>query len=486
MISFEGLMIAAAIAGAGLVFSRVVRTVRNPITLVTLWWALWVAVSAVSPFGLEVPSASTYALFGLSLAGFATGALVQRTVAFRGIDPRRNAIWSSAALERTALVVGVALLVFLIGLSFVARSSVSLDADIRGAALGATDGPDPVFGDVRYRSLFNALVPGPLLLLVILGNWLYFYRSRVAVLLVAAACVGLYSVALYGRLWLQILVAVSGVAIVLASASPLPAVRARVRRGLAMVAALIVAALVTSWTLTQERADGKGGAEEAFVTFVHYHTFGFTLIDQELTNVTSWLMTEPATAGLLTTNGLHDVLAIAIRRLDPTYTNKGIDAIAYRQQFRTVGQWANRPVIYNAYYTFMFTVLADGGLFYAFAGPLLLGWWCMASYRRFVASSAFRPFFGVLLSVWLAVFSLFQSAVESSAFWTCLLTVNAIGLLARWFQHGGTEPAAWRPLADSAAAEAAAGTGRTTAARRPLVLDAPVGPDTICEWNRAS
>lgn len=485
MISYEGLMIAASIAGIGIVFSRVAGTVRNPITIVLLWWAIWMAVSAVSPFGLEVPTAPTYAMFAVSLVGFAIGALVQRGVGPGTADTRGYAIWSSATVERTALFAGVTLLVFLIGLSFVARSSVSLDADIRGAALGATDGPDPVFGDIRYRSLFNALVPGPLLLLVILGNWLYFYRSRVAVLLVAAACVGLYSIALYGRLWLQILVALSGVAILLASCSALPEVRGRVRRGLAMVAALIVAALLTSWTLTQERADGKGGAEEAFVTFVHYHTFGFTLIDQELTNVTSWLSTEPVTAGLLTVNGLHDVLAILVRRFDPTYTNKGIDAIAYRQQFRTVGQWANRPVIYNAYYTFMFTLLADGGLFYAFAGPVLLGWWCMASYRRFVASSAFMPFCGVLLSVWVAVFSLFQSAIESSAFWTCLLLVGAIGMLARWFtQRSAVERTTWRPLAGLETDNAVATRRATGGDSRPLVVDA--GQDVIYGWNRAS
>lgn len=461
--NIEGFILACVLALLAVGFARLARTHQNPITIIVLWWSVWLAVAAWSPLGIDTPSVATFALFSASIGAFLIGAVIQSMVRTRHFIREKEAVWSSRRVEVWLLIAASSLLLFLVALAVVARSNVSLDADLRGAALGATDGPDPVFGSSRYRSLFNAVVPGSLLLLVIFGKWRYLTSGRWPVLVVAAGCAFVYSLALYGRLWLQVLVVLSVASLMMSGRIDSRVVRARVRRGAAMTAMLGTVAVGMSWMVTQQRSGGNGKVADVVVSFVHYHTFGFTLIDYELSDSASWLLSEEQAAGLLTVNGLHDIVAILMRRFDPSYVNPGAEAVAYRQQFRTVGQWENRPVTYNAYYTFMFTVLADGGRVYAVLGPFCLGWWCMGNYRRYLATAAFRPFCYVMLSVWLGVFSLFQSAIESSAFWTAILAVNVIVLLASAFvRERGRERR--RPLGSESAIIAG------PAGRRPLVV----------------
>lgn len=378
------------------------------------------AVSALGITGLDVPSNITFIAFSAAGLAFGLGAF-----AVGGRRPQlmmTAEAWGKRGPYLGCVIYSIIVLLCLTLVAYLARTRISNLEDVRAAALGlGAGGADPVFGDPRLRGLFNLVAPGSVIALTILGNWHYYTFGRIGLFVTSAACAIAYSVGLYGRtsVYAFMLLAVVSFGFFASKRALLTSRRRLVRT---MILAVVAAPLAfgAAWLSTTTRENTGRTPSEIALVAVHYHTVGFSYMDQELTDPGSWLNSEPKFYGALTIGGVLDAAGVVIRRFEPSFLPPGVPAIVYRQEYRPVGMYEGRTLIYNAYYTFLFTLFADGGWAYVLIGPFAIGVLMQRAQNRFMAVGSFRSFFFCMLTVWLAFMSLFQSAIESSAFWFAL------------------------------------------------------------------
>jgi len=153
---------------------------------------------------------------------------------------------------------------------------------------------------------------------------------------------------------------------------------------------------------------------------VWYHTLGFSLLDLELNNPMSRL-NDAITFGQASLGGIINYfvypLALVGIKLESVAMGNGI----YQNYFIPIGFSEVRGTIYaNGYYTVFYSLFQDfrwpgviGGCF--FYGRLL-----NKSYSRYIWHGRFSSLYLLNTLMFLGLFGIFQSPLESPGFWVAV------------------------------------------------------------------
>lgn len=164
-----------------------------------------------------------------------------------------------------------------------------------------------------------------------------------------------------------------------------------------------------------------------YKSIFEYHTVGFTLLSNELDNPASKLNTNMS-YGTGTIGGLDYVSTLIIRRFSPTYDSQYSYMVKDHHLPIETGYDKNGyPIYHNAFYTMLFTLYADGREFFVFFIPLIIGGFSGFSYAKFKKTNYIFDFLIVLFFMFVFIFSLFQSMLQSHIVFLAFLILLYIG-----------------------------------------------------------
>jgi oligosaccharide repeat unit polymerase len=164
-----------------------------------------------------------------------------------------------------------------------------------------------------------------------------------------------------------------------------------------------------------------------YKSIFEYHTVGFTLLSNELDNPDSKLNNN-ISYGMGTLGGLDYVSTLFIRRLSPTYDSHYSYMVKDHHLPVETGYDKNGfPLYHNAFYTMLFTLYADGREFFVFFIPLLISTFLSFYYVKFKKTNYIFDFVIVLFFMFVFIFSLFQSMLQSHIVFLTLLFLLYIG-----------------------------------------------------------
>jgi oligosaccharide repeat unit polymerase len=175
------------------------------------------------------------------------------------------------------------------------------------------------------------------------------------------------------------------------------------------------------------RGDTESINISSFVKYqiVNYHTVGFVILDQELSDQQSRLNIN-TTFGMATLGGIERLAVLVIRRFD-----KSIDSVSgengeYLAEFRVLGRNdEGQDLNYNAFATIFYTFFLDGGYLFVVFGMMAFGIWMSRVRALFLSGHAFH--LSTLYVLVQAGFnSVFFSPVESTTFWIVIIALFLI------------------------------------------------------------
>ncbi|OGD18261.1 MAG: hypothetical protein A2W03_14060 [Candidatus Aminicenantes bacterium RBG_16_63_16] len=446
--------------GALAVLSSAVKFRRalNPVSLVIIWWCLWLWVANFSLTGLFIPGARTQvmvlvlvsAVFLGSKLAFArsrpTGAVARANENFRLNS--RYLVWLN--------ILYFPVVAFLL----VRAVPLLLSGDpvkYRAAAFGSLDEPSPLFGGAYPQFLFEILVLPVIFFSLTVGLILYFRFRRKMLLFLSVVLLTMEAGLMLGRFnfYYILALAVLTYVFVVQGRAPKPGVPAeagrpetelapkRTRSLIILAVGLTVgmAALLSVSVLREKKHTGL------LTTFkkvlVEYHTVGFVLFDQELGSPISRLNMR-LSYGRSIIGGLDTVAVVMLRRFNPGLIPVAGESGAYMAVPQEVGRdEKGEPLLANAFYTVLYSLYFDGRYLAVILIPLGFGYFLARSYLDWLKNGSLVSLALLILLMYVGLFSLFQSPAESLRFWGALMLLALMKKLNLTFLRAS--PAAQKP-----------------------------------------
>lgn len=196
----------------------------------------------------------------------------------------------------------------------------------------------------------------------------------------------------------------------------------KVKIGLGIVTLILFGAIVGIVRGDTESVNISGFVKNQIV---NYHTVGFVILDQELSDQQSRL-NHNTTFGMATLGGIERLVVLVIRRFD-----KSIDSVSgengeYFAEFRVLGRNdEGQDLNYNAFATIFYTFFLDGGYLFVVIGMTAFGIWISRERSLFLSGHASH--LATLYVLLQAGFnSVFFSPVESTTFWIVIIALYLI------------------------------------------------------------
>ena len=424
------------------------RVWASPVVIVFLWWSGWLLVALLDLIGIPAPSVTLVALVMTAVFFFLLGALAgpyrrrrQIPVVDRADDDRSVQamvkFWTVVSLFALVPV----LIVFRTGASQLAVADLS---SYRDDALGGARGASTLYGSAAFEIFYGAIVSpllfGALIWIVVRG-WRPSLKERVLFVGVALLVI-LDSFAKFGRTTLYFFV----IAVLLAARFRANAStrgtglvkRSRKTKLIASVAALAVLigllAVLSYYRLGRE--DVSIGEILGYFA-VWYHTTGFALLDTELTDRASHL-NSAVTYGLASIGGLYNYVVYGLHVLGIEIPSVARDNGIIHNEYVRIGYSTalSVPIFSNAYYTVLYSIFQDFRWFGATILSFVFGFVVDRGYTHFVQDGRDSSLYLLIVYLYLGLFGIFQSPLESPMFWIPLLT----GLILRRWWSSTTRP----------------------------------------------
>ena len=403
----------------------------SPTVPVSLWWAIWLTISATITWDMYPPSIFAVYIVAIFVLSFFFGGILPNPD--RILKSKRlvgGLVLSAPNFKRSidaVFFVGlVAQIPVVIYLNYKSMQffGTYLGGDIRASAIGFFGtGEDPIFGSSFIKNLYDLATSGFNFLTIGPAIYALFHRNKVWPLMLVLVVVLGNQMVTFGRANIYF------TAIGLVCASLLLVDQTSWRRLLpklsfVFIIVLAVASIYAAYSFSKREGE-KRDERDFFVQYVDYHLLGFTLFSLEVEEPDS-LTNKGLGFGIASTNGLQKIAGFMIRRIIPNWFHPGADFEYVNQSFREVGARDSKPMYYNAYYTIIHPLYYDGRLPLVVLFGALSGWLLNFSYnvyffRRDCLSAS--VWIGVLL---LGFYSLHHPPTERLATFTWIILILAL------------------------------------------------------------
>lgn len=394
-------------------------------SVVLIWLTFWAMLSNFSLGGLYSPGFDVNFVVALGLFGFWIGTKLTGQRRISGVDcwtdAPRALVQIHTAFKITAVI--CASVQFILVLKFLKIFLEDRSLLNRQDLFGNIDNPSILFESQPLALLYLVFIQTAQKIAIVTGFALSFYTKKIRYILIGNVLCLVDSLLFLGRGALLEFI-FQMLFYVLISRE----LRQKMPRYFKKFILLFVPCLIILGSVIGVlRGDADSVDLNSFLKnqVVNYHTVGFVILDQELTQPQSRLNNN-MTFGLATLGGIERLLVLGIRRVD-----KSIDSVSgkngeYLAEFRVVGADENsNDLNYNAFGTIFYTFILDGGLFYVFCGMLVFGVW-LAKERLWFLNGRFANVTTLYVLFQAALNALFFSPIESTTFWLVIVALYFI------------------------------------------------------------
>lgn len=400
------------------------RDILNPVSVLLLWWGIWLAVANINPINLYEPSPYTQFLYIIMLGAMAGGAWLAIPLISQDVNKENKRVvrkWKWGTL----LLVPAALLI--VALFYKAYTSYLTDiATVSREDMFGSGGL--LFPNQQAQLVYTATVRPLLLAGLIAGLALFVTRQKKWPLVIMAGLYVMESVMMLGRRNIYLLLfLVAFTLFVMVQGKASRSIRVARRYGVLIVVSLLAALLlITSWrvgdTFDVERV------VERYV--VQYHTGGFTIFDQERQDPNS-MLNERIGYGRASLGTIERATAILIfRRVSNTARSLNNDFGSELSEFRKVGPGDGPPGIYmNAYNTILYSLYIDGREIAVILLPMVFGYFIMGHYLAWKRQQRIHSLMICVLLSGIGFVGLFDTPLSGPELWGTLIVICGLNRL---------------------------------------------------------
>jgi oligosaccharide repeat unit polymerase len=415
------------------------RRLLNPITIILLWWSFWLFVSNWSLAGLNIPSGRTQTMVLIMLFAVFLGSKLAKTEQpedVRLLELNQNVYRNWQFLSRLNLLVAPIVLFYFIRALHILPSADPVK--YRTAVFGVGEKPSILFGQGYMQILYKIIVSPFIFFSMILGILFFLKYRNKRLLLIPLFLIALDAVMTLGRFnfyyvlvffWLSYLFLRQRFnAAHEEEGSHSYLSKRKGKSGLFILLVIMASMLIVLSVVRGERKENVFSTVRMFA--INYHTVGFVLFDTELSAPSSRLNTR-VSYGRSTFGGLDTLLSLILRRFDSRIVPMAGENGQYMHAERVIGlDKNNQPIKGNAFYTILYSLYLDGRYFFVILMPFLFGYFVAAHYLRWIKNGSFINLAFLIILMYLALFSLFQSPVEGLKFWIGLLLVVLLRMIS--------------------------------------------------------
>ena len=418
-------------------------TILNPICIVALWWSFWLFVANLSLTGLFIPGIHTQVLIlTMIFSMLCGGILAKRRAGFHGKNILRNNLQLHKKWRYLYFILGF--LIPVVSYYFVKAIRLFFSEGILGyrdAVFGDVDRPSVLFGS-NYLELLYALLFSPIIHVSLLASIVFYLcfqdRRFLAVSVVLVIMDAVMRLGRFNFYYFVFFLFISYLFIRQRSRVRDPignGFRAAIKNVRVTIGALALCMVLILSVLSVMRSENSDNIANLLKRFaVEYHTVGFVLFDESLENPTSRLNQE-ISYGRSLLGGIDTIAVILLRRIDRNLQSISNENSPLMREFQVVGwDYDGYPILYNAFYTILYSMYLDGRELFFFAIPFLYGYFLSTRYQDWIGTGEIGTLMVLNMLTYTGIFSIFQSPVEGTIFWVTLLLLflfNRIRILRR-------------------------------------------------------
>ncbi|MBB4803678.1 oligosaccharide repeat unit polymerase [Flavobacterium nitrogenifigens] len=407
-----------------IIFLKIIfKKLLNPLSIIILWWAFWVVISYAGLTDLYKPDEYVLLLVFLLNSGLLFGSFFGVFICsgrkyHKELYKFKDDIFENKIkkiFDKTyKIVLPIVLFFFLKAIYILATKGVE---GYRGLTFSDGDNEGILFGNPYLEILYSLTISPYILFYLLVGVYLFIFKGEKKIFYVGSLLMFLESTMRLGRFGLYYILMMTFIAFIL-NPTKSKAIKTKFKK------------IILTFTLILLVV---GGLRESnfgnvlYKSIFEYHTVGFTLLSNELDDPSSKLNNNMS-YGMGTLGGMDYVSTLFIRRFSPTYDSHYSYMVKDHHLPVETGYDRNGyPIYHNAFYTMLFTLYADGREFFVFFIPLLIGVFMGFYYAKFKKTNYIFDFLIVLFFMFVFIFSLFQSMLQSHIVFLALMILLYIG-----------------------------------------------------------
>lgn len=395
----------------------VFKRLLNPLNIIIFWWSVWSVISFSGITELYKPNEYILVLVCLINSGLFLGGLLGVYIASGTTYNEEYYKFKNNIFENIIKKIFNKTYVFvLLIVSYFFLKAIYILATMgiegyRGLTFSDGDNEGVLFGNPYLEILFSLIISPYILFYLLIGIYLFIFKNEKKVFYIGSLLVFLESTMRLGRFGIYYILMMTLIAFILNS-SKNTMIKTKFKRIILIFTFVIL-------VVGSLRESNFGNV--LFKSIFEYHTVGLVLVSQELENPDSKL-NKNISYGMGTLGGLDYISTLIIRRFSPTYESHYSYMVKdHHLPVETGVDDYGNPMYHNAFYTILFTLYADGREFFVFFIPLLIGAFLGFYYVKFKKTNYIFDFTIVLLFMFVFVFSLFQSMLQSHIVFLTLL-----------------------------------------------------------------
>ena len=411
------------------------RTVLNPVSIILWWWGGWLLMANCSLTGLFLPSWRTNLLISVFLFSYIIGCFIPTAFHKRNYKLSSLKISNHIAIEKTnenyarikklGKFFSVCLMVVIPFMLYYAYVSVnamlSYGPGYRMLIISSFHSAGVLFPSKFIAYFFRVVVASITYAYSFYAVSTFLFNRNYKVIFISFVLVILQSAIYFSRSDIYLILVVMLVAYFTFDSSFISK-NSNVLRAKASLRKYFFFLFSVLLIITILRAGHSKIYELIRIYGIDYHTVGFVLLDQELSDPDSILHTQ-RTYGLSAVGGVERVVVTFLRRTDPNIHSIVFDNRAKHWAFTLTGfEPDGREKRYNALYNIVYGLYRDFGVVSVIVGGFLIGFICSRAFIRWVMKGNICDYMMfILLCVGLMMHSLLSSQLESTPLWFSII-----------------------------------------------------------------
>ena len=384
------------------------------LNVVLIWWFGWLLISTFSIGGVEVASLDTYLIFICFTTSIFFGSVLYRISKLNTYSLSSNEYGShineklTLRFERRVLKIAKYIVAPVVTFYFIKALylfSILDNLDMyRAQAFGvAGDGDSILFGNGYIDLFYNLTIRNFIYLMLFSGLAVYVITGRLKILFIASVFSIMDATMMLGRFQIYYLIVFVPMAYYIKNG----------RIGInAVVATLIPISLLVLITTMRVDVD----LMQIIKSFlINYHTFSFKLFDNQYTNQSS-LLNNHTTYGIASLGQISSLFILFLRKFGYDVNPLGeVGPLLHESTIVGYDESLEVDIYANAFYSILYTLYLDGGIFFIIIFALLMGYFLL----RFTDRSSFVRLYFLFLITYLLMFGIFQPVLFSG--WLILI-----------------------------------------------------------------
>lgn len=390
----------------------------SPSSLVLFWWTFWYVAMLGSDIGFPASSKNLHLVLAVFFLFFALGSLCPPLILFSNVSEPDLYSFNKKILFFMGFI-GLPVLLY-----YYRKAQLVLSGDSflgsRAALIDYTQGSHPVFGSGFVRNSVDLFFAGPLFYLSLFAIPYLFTKQNVGFLAVSTLGIFLYQATEFGRsqIYRQLIIFMIGLYLF----KRIFNMHLRLRFWLLFLGVFFLVVIYMYFSaITRLKNDPSASGSDVMTEFISYHTAGYVLLDQALSDRTSPL-NDLMGWGRSSLAGFLLAFTQVIRLFNPSYQPFLMDWLPYTEAFHDLGvrTASGKPFMFNAYYTMLFPFYLDFRLPGVALFSFIIGLGLHSFYESWLRNKSSLAFAWFVFITSFCMMSLFLSLTQKVYFFSSL------------------------------------------------------------------